>query len=333
MLLKVSWCDMRKTFKRYSIFIIALAFLLCTFYIWNASNSVKISYTWRSFNSIKIVKDEHVVPYEKVFVLVNGDTNDIDNVDLVLTNNRVSFKVNIKDLKEEKPYFELPYYNNNIIVGSKYFIKEVLINYVDGEKTRITTDVNASSHLLIDEREEYFVVEDDDIVDANAWRDFNSITIKDRINSNGNIYLNINGDTKEMVDIELEWVKKDETSSFLVNVESLDNRPFFNISDIPVKLGEEYYLKEMKIFYNNGGHYIYNADNYANILNNRIFINSLAVNDSKNIEAESIVDENYDKNAINNNKRSESLAGGMIVLFLIFVVAFGVFIFLKDEDR
>ena len=89
----------------------------------------------------------------------------------------------------------------------------------------------------------------------------------------------------------------------------------------------------MKIFYNNGGHYIYNADNYANILNNRIFINSLAVNGSKNIEAESIIDENYDKNAINNNKRSESLAGGMIVLFLIFVVAFGVFIFLKDEDR
>ena len=321
---------MKNTYKCFFCTALVLIVLGVIGYSWRTSQSVKMNYKYRGFNSINILKNEHVVPYDKVFVKIDGDTNEMKSINLLLASNKTSFRIDLKDINADEPYFELPYYDDNIVAGLKYTISEVVITYKDGEIARFTTVDSEAIHLIIDEKESYFMVDEMDS-DANAWRDFKGITFKDHVYSNGVVYLNIYGDTKEMVNIELELVKKDETKNILVNVESLDNRPFINIAQYNVKLGEEYYLKDMTIFYNNGGFYTYNADNYANILNNRIFIETTIEDGELKVDDVPIV-EGGDPNAITSTSRSKDVAGGLITLFLIISAVVGIFLYLRRED-
>lgn len=291
----------------------------------NVSNSIKEEDN-RDF-SLEIAKDEHVVPYESVYVLIDGEKEHMTNISLLVGNDKYSFKTDLLDI-QSVAHFELPNYNDNVVAGMSYYIKEATIKYDDGRIVRYTTSKNDNLYISIDERESYFVV-DEINDDVDAWRDFRGVDFKDYIYSNGNIYFKLNGDTRNMVDIELEFVKIDEMKSFKADVEGFGNRLYFDISNIDVEVGEEYYLKDMTIYYTNGGSYNYNADNYANILNNRIFITNV---EDKVLKAEAPSTDGNKPNATNNEKRENNVAGGLIVLFLIIVAAFGIFFYIKDED-
>ena len=302
----------------------------------HVSNSLKDSNSLEDF-SIEIEKDEHVVPSEKVFVSINGAKENMANVSLMLGNDKTSFKVDLLDLQTETPYFELPYYSDKVIAGLKYYIKEATIKYEDGRIVRYTTSKNDTLYMNIDERDSYFVV-DEISNDINAWRNFKGVDFSDYTYTNGNIYFKIYGDTTEMVDIELEFVRVDEKKNFIADVEGFGNRTFFSLANTDVEVAEEYYLKGMTIYYSNGGSYYYSADNYANIINNRIFISNIIEEGSLNVEEpeagvdETVTDGNQ-PNATNNITRENNLAGGLVILFLVIVGSLGIFIYLKDEDR
>ena len=292
------------------------------------ANSFKSDNMSDSF-SIKIDKDEHVVPFEKVYVVIDGKKDKIVNVSLLVGNDKASFKVDLVDLQTDSPSFELPYYSNNVIAGLKYYIKEAIIKYEDGRVVRYTTSKNDKMYLSISERDSYFVV-DEINDDVDAWRDFKGVDFSDYSYVNNNIYFKIYGDTTEMVDIQMNFVRIDEKKNFIADVEGFGNRIFFDISDTNVVAGEEYYLKDMTIYYSNGGSYNYTADNYANILNNRIFITNV-IEDSLLKASEPETDDNQ-PNAIKSAKRERNVAGGIVILFLILIGAFGIFFYLKDED-
>ncbi len=298
------------------------------------SNRTSNSINTRDLNSISIVKDEHVVPFEKVYVEIDGEVKNMNNVNLLVGNNNLSFKADIKGLQTSKPYFEVPNYGENVVIGLKYFIKEAMIKYNDGRLVRYTTNTSDNMRLVIDEKKSYFVI-DEIKDDVNAWRDFKSIDFSDSVFSNSNIYFSLIGNTKEMVDIELEWVRIDEGNSFRTSVMGLGNRTFIDLSDAPVMAGEEYYLKNMTIYYNNGGSYTYSADNYANIVNNRIFIAKELEDSFKKVEveAEGPTTDGNKPNATNNTNREQYVSGGIIVLFLVVLVAFGIFFYIKDEEE
>ena len=304
---------------------VGLLLLVCIFFV---SNRVSSSIKSDGNNSImEIVNDEHVVPFDKVYIKINGNKKEMESVSVTIGNEKTSFKVDLIDLENE-PFFELPYYNENIVVGLKYWIKEATVRYKDGKIIRYTT--NKDDKYYIDNSYNYFVV-DEFSDDVDAWRGFKGVDFSDYIYSNGNIYFKVNGDTTEMVDIEMNFVSIDEKNSFKADVEGFGNRTYFDISSENVKVGEEYYLKSMTIYYNNGGAYTYNADNYANILNNRIFISEVVDSKELKIEDEQITDNNKNT-AINSKKREKDVAGGFIILFLVIVAAFAVLFYLKDEE-
>ena len=87
----------------------------------------------------------------------------------------------------------------------------------------------------------------------------------------------------------------------------------------------------MTIYYNNGGVYSYNADNYANILNNRIFITDVIESKKMNI-TDSEIDKKKNT-VIKSKKRENDVFGGFVVLFLIIVAALVAFYFIKVEDE
>lgn len=290
----------------------------------NISSSLKISDSNKDF-SIEIVKDEHVVPFEKVYIQITGQHEKFSNISLVIGNDKSKFKVNLLDLGSE-PYFELPYYNDNVVVGSQYYIQEATIKYDDGKIVRYT---NSQNSALLNGDNNYFVV-DEISKDADAWRGFKGLDFSNYTYTNGNIYFKINGDISEMVDIELDFVSIDEKKSFKADVEGFGNRIFFDISKEDVKAGEEYYIKSMTIYYNNGGVYSYNADNYANILNNRIFITNVIESKKMNI-TDSEIDKKKNT-VIKSKKRENDVFGGFVVLFLIIVAALVAFYFIKVED-
>ena len=291
----------------------------------NISNSLKVSDSDK-YLSMRIATDEHVVPYEKVYVNLDNNVKKMSKVSLVVGNDKFSFKTDLLDLND-KPYFELPYYNDNVVIGLKYYIKEAVINYADGSIIRYTSNRNDSFYLNIDETESYFIVDEvNDNIDA--WRGFKGIDFSNYSYSNGNIYFKMYGDTSDMVDVILDFVRTDERKSFKADVEGFGNRLFFNISDEKVEAGEEYYLKSMTIYYNNGGSYYYNADNYANILSNRIIITAMDNDKSFNIEEPS-EDRNDD---FLSTERTHDIAGGIVVLFLLIIGAFAIVFFLKDEN-
>ena len=317
---------MNNTNRWMLVFVLFLIFMGFIAFANDFSNSVKEP-SGNDF-SLELVKDEHVVPMEKVYVTIGGEKEHIYSVNLMLGNDRASFKVDLMDILDET-YFVLPDYSDNVVVGLKYYIKEAMIKYDDGRIVRYTTSKNDRLYLNIDERDSYFVV-DEINNDVDAWRDFKGVDFKDYTYSNGNIYFKVNGNISEMVDIVLEFVRIDENKSFKVDVEGFGNRTYFDLSQTDVAVGEEYYLKDMTIFYTDGGSYNYNADNYANILNNRIFITDVIDEGMKNVE-EPVTDLNQ-PNATNNIKRENNVVGGLVVLFLIIIVAFGIFYVIKDED-
>ncbi len=293
------------------------------------SYSLQEKNAWNNFTSIKVLRDDHVVPGEKVYLEFVGNSSKIDSIQIEMKYRSSFFVVSVEELNTSKPYFYMPSYSKDVVVDGKYTINKVSIEYIDGNTIVYYSNPSKGIYLDTNDITNYIVV-GEKVDEANAWRGFGGLKVNAVVNDvNENIHLNLYGDYKDVVNIDLKWVKTDESYYFISSVLSVGNRPFFNLDDAKVVDNEDYYLKEIKVFYNDGGYYVYNADNYASVLNNRLHIGVLNHDRSINVEETDV----QPVNAIVSKEREKDVAGGLVVLFLIFIALVLVFAVLKNEDN
>ncbi len=263
------------------------------------------------FTSLSMYTDKHVRPTEKVFLKINGNANEIKNMEIYLKNRNDIISAKVYDISSN-PYFILPegeYSDGNIY--KIYQVKAVL-----SDNNEHTYKISDGSYIEIDNTL------------GNAWRDFTGVVLtNNQADYNGNYYINLVADTKEMVSITVNLTGTEDIVSY---IENIDTRPFLNID----KIGE-YSIKDLTIYYRDGGSFTYdvsdrNAANYLEIDNNKVIVNYLDIDEaSKNIE-ENDYESTKDTTEVDTFKSSNYI--WIFFLFVVIIAAALFFYMVNNED-
>ena len=312
--------------------ILAFYTLILLVAIFSTSNyRVGLSYSVKEedFTTLSMISDNHVSEGEKVFLNIDANIKEIKRISIDLTSKKELFTVEVEGTDTLHPYFVLPDYNESMIIGDKYYIDLIKVQYnndyveiISNNKEDNYRKINDNSYIIIDKKSDDFL-----------WLDFNSLKINDPVVDNtGKVYVDLKADTNNIVSIEAEVTNEIDGLDNKIYIENIDNRPYFDIKD-DLSLGT-YEIQNINIYYNDGKKAIYSTskedNNYIDLNNNYIEIDKLLKDSSKNIEEKTTtqVEDNTEKIKKNTSK-------GLIWLTLIIVVivAFVILFYnLKVED-
>ena len=293
------------------------------------------------FRNLSLVSDSHVSPGEKVFIELDADTEYINNIEVELYNkkNNKRFSTKIENINN-KPYFILPNYDKNIVKGYSYDLDLIHVTFTNKEYVTYSSSYKSGLYVSLEGKSTGSITLEDSRTDS-VWRDFVNVLIPSNTLARkyDNTYVKLNADTRDIVNIALEF-SNDNNESFVTYLENIDTRPFFRLSDLDGNSGVKYNLSSVLVFYKDGAQVSYSTiDNkdgnpWISIGEER----SITVVESfENIDSYKAIEEgetttNVTDLEVINNDYSNAF-GGVVILVLLLVVAVGIFVFLKDEDR
>ena len=318
---------MKDRLLRITFYFFIFVFIVLAIDTNNNRNNISYSLVYGELNSISMVSDDHVLPGEKVYLNIDGDVNNIKSISLDLISSRELFTVDVLDIST-KPYFILPMLNDNVIANLEYRLDIVKVVYLNDMLDIFSVNGKEDGYKYF--RDDSYIIVDDYNGDINAWRDFNNIIIlNNKIDEMGYVYIKLNADTKEMVNIVFNLIDKDN-NSFSTSIENIDTRSYINMSGASVG---EYSIESIIIYYRDGISVKYGTnyddDIYLDIENNSIIVDKfIDLYDTKNIEEIEKV----------NNKDSSTQVKDIkdyiwiVVLVLLIIGALILFYYLKTED-
>ena len=294
------------------------------------------------FRSINIVPDKHVSPGEKVFVELSANIDKIKNISLEMYSykNKKRFDVELKDLNK-KPYFILPEFDKNVVEGYSYTLDLVRVSFSNKTTATFSNSDDSGLYINLNQLKNNSITLEREQVDS-AWRDFTDVRIPYNTYAKlyDNTYVILHADTRNIVNISLEFTSEDKTTTFITYLDNIDTRPYFNITSDDAIAGAKYNLSGVNVYYKEGDRVFYstvkdNDNPYMSIGDERtitVVENIIDEGNQKSInDAEETTSNLTDVDAT--TKSYNTTFGGVVVLVLILLVALGIFIFLKDEDR
>ncbi len=307
----------------------------------NVSYSINDSEAVMYFRNLKIISDKHVSPGEKVYAELSANTDKIKGitVEMYSYKNKKSFEVELKDL-DKKPYFIMPDFDRNVVEGYTYVMDVVHVSFKDRTYANFSTSDTSGLYINLNQ------VGDSSITlekakKGSVWRDFVDVRIPYNTFARlyENTYVTLHADTKNIVSISLEFSSEDRSNSFVTYLENIDTRPYFSINEKDAQTGSKYSLTGVNVYYKEGDMVFYSAikDNenpYMGIGDERnIVVVEDVIEESQYKKIEDAEETTNLTDVEATNSEYNNTFGGIIILVLILLVALGIFVFLKDEDR
>lgn len=292
------------------------------------------------FRNISLVSDAHVSPNEKVFIELDADTTQIKNIEIELVDkNNKRFYVPVENINN-KPYFVLPNYDKTIIKGNTYYLDLIHVTFINNDYITYSTGYTSGLYVSLEGKSNGSITLEDSRNDS-VWRDFVNVLIPSNTLARryDNTYVVLNADTKDIVNIALEF-SDENNESFVTYLDNIDSRPFFRLGELDGEIGSTYNLSSVQVFYKDGAQVTYSTtDRHSDMP-------YLSIGDKRTITIVESFIEDGSYNAIEDGESTTSVTdlevinsdysnafGGVVILIVLLLVAVGIFVFLKDEDR